>query len=56
MDRTLSRCHPAIVPGCASAAALAILVLIEKVLPLGQWVSYGVGVALIGWGVATLLV
>jgi predicted metal-binding membrane protein len=37
-------------------AALAILVLIEKVLPLGQWVSYGVGVALIGWGVATLLV
>ena len=37
-------------------AALAILVLIEKALPAGQWVGRGVGVALIGWGVATLLV
>ena len=26
-------------------AALAILVLIEKVLPAGQWVGRGVGVA-----------
>lgn len=37
-------------------AALAILVLIEKVLPAGQWVGRGAGVALIGWGVATLVV
>jgi predicted metal-binding membrane protein len=37
-------------------AALAILVLIEKALPLGQWVGRGVGIALIGWGVATLVV
>ena len=37
-------------------AALAILVLIEKALPLGPWVGRGVGVALIGWGVATLVV
>jgi predicted metal-binding membrane protein len=37
-------------------AALAVLVLIEKALPAGQWVGRGVGVALIGWGVATLVV
>ena len=37
-------------------AALAILVLIEKVLPPGQWVGRGVGIALIVWGVATLVV
>ena len=37
-------------------AALAILVLVEKVLPPGQWIGRGVGIALIGWGVATLLV
>ena len=37
-------------------AALAILVLIEKALPPGQWVGRGVGIALIGWGVATLVV
>jgi predicted metal-binding membrane protein len=37
-------------------AALAILVLIEKVLPLGQWVGRGVGVALVAWGLATLVV
>ncbi len=37
-------------------AALAILVLIEKALPPGQWIGRGVGIALIGWGVATLLV
>jgi predicted metal-binding membrane protein len=35
-------------------AALAILVLIEKALPLGQWVGRGVGIALVAWGVATL--
>ena len=37
-------------------AALAILVLIEKVLPPGQWVRRAVGIALIVWGVATLVV
>jgi predicted metal-binding membrane protein len=37
-------------------AALAILVLIEKALPPGQWIGRGVGFVLIGWGVATLLV
>jgi predicted metal-binding membrane protein len=37
-------------------AALALLVLIEKLLPAGQWVGRGVGVGLIGWGIATLLV
>ena len=36
-------------------AALASLVLVEKVLPPGQWVGRGTGVALIGWGVATLV-
>lgn len=37
-------------------AALAILVLIEKVTPLGQWTGRCVGVALIAWGAATLFV
>jgi predicted metal-binding membrane protein len=37
-------------------AALAILVLIEKVLPPGQWVGRAVGIVLIVWGVATLVV
>jgi predicted metal-binding membrane protein len=37
-------------------AALAILVLIEKALPAGQWVGRGVGIALICWGAATLLI
>ncbi len=37
-------------------AALAILVLIEKALPPGQWVGRGVGIVLIGWGIATLVV
>jgi predicted metal-binding membrane protein len=37
-------------------AALATVVLIEKVLPQGQWVGRGAGVALAGWGVATLVV
>jgi predicted metal-binding membrane protein len=36
--------------------ALAILVLIEKTFPLGQWVGRGIGVALIAWGIATLAV
>jgi predicted metal-binding membrane protein len=37
-------------------AALSILVLFEKSLRAGQWVGRGIGVALIGWGVATLVV
>ena len=37
-------------------AALAILVLIEKALPRGQWVGRGAGVVVICWGVATLAV
>lgn len=37
-------------------AALAALVLIEKVLPAGQWIGRGVGIVLIAWGVATLVV
>ena len=37
-------------------AALAMLVLVEKVLPPGQWIGRGAGAALIGWGVATLVV
>jgi predicted metal-binding membrane protein len=37
-------------------AALAFLVLVEKALPPGQWVGRGAGVALIAWGVATLLI
>ena len=35
-------------------AALAGLVLIEKVAPRGEWIARGVGVGLIGWGAATL--
>ena len=37
-------------------AALALLIMIEKVLPLGAWVGRAAGVALIAWGIATLLV
>jgi predicted metal-binding membrane protein len=37
-------------------AALAVLVLIEKALPAGDWVGRAAGVALIAWGVATLLI
>ncbi|MEQ1953036.1 DUF2182 domain-containing protein [Mesorhizobium sp. CN2-181] len=37
-------------------AALAVLVLIEKVFPAGQWVGRAAGIALIIWGGATLLV
>ena len=37
-------------------AALAVLVLIEKALAPGQWVGRGAGVAVICWGVATLVV
>ena len=37
-------------------AALAVLVLVEKVLPAGRWVGRAAGAALISWGIATLLV
>jgi predicted metal-binding membrane protein len=37
-------------------AALAVLVLIEKILRAGRWVAPGAGVALIAWGIATLLI
>ena len=37
-------------------AALAVLVLIERALPAGRWVARAAGVALIGWGVVTLIV
>jgi len=36
-------------------AALTAVVLIEKVLPRGQWIGRSAGVALAGWGVATLV-
>jgi len=31
-------------------AAIAAFILIEKVMPRGEWISYGAGVALICWG------
>ena len=37
-------------------AGLAIIVLVEKVAPGGEWAGRTLGVALIFWGVATLLV
>ncbi|TIM05254.1 MAG: DUF2182 domain-containing protein, partial [Mesorhizobium sp.] len=37
-------------------AALAILVLVEKLFPAGPWVGRAAGIALIAWGGATLLV
>ncbi|UVK37763.1 DUF2182 domain-containing protein [Mesorhizobium sp. AR10] len=37
-------------------AALAVLVLAEKVFPAGQWVGRAAGIALIAWGSATLMV
>ena len=30
---------------------LAAYVLLEKALPVGHWLGYVVGVALVGWGV-----
>jgi predicted metal-binding membrane protein len=36
-------------------AALTTMVLIERVLPRGQWIGRSAGVALAGWGVATLV-
>jgi len=37
-------------------AALAALVLAEKLARRGQWIGSGIGVALLAWGAATLLV
>jgi predicted metal-binding membrane protein len=37
-------------------AALAVLVLAEKLAPRGEWIGRGVGVVLIAWGVATVVV
>jgi predicted metal-binding membrane protein len=37
-------------------AALAILVLVEKLFPAGQWVGRAAGIALIAWGSATVMV
>ncbi|MER8437028.1 DUF2182 domain-containing protein [Mesorhizobium sp. M1312] len=37
-------------------AGLAILVLVEKLFPAGQWVGRAAGIALIAWGSATLSV
>lgn len=37
-------------------ALLAILVLVEKVAPRGEWVGRAIGVALVCWGVATIFV
>ncbi|SJM30600.1 DUF2182 domain-containing protein [Mesorhizobium delmotii] len=37
-------------------AGLAILVLVEKAFPAGQWVGRAAGIVLIAWGSATLLV
>jgi predicted metal-binding membrane protein len=35
-------------------AALALLVMAEKLLPGGRWVARGAGMLLIVWGLATL--
>jgi predicted metal-binding membrane protein len=35
---------------------LAAYVLIEKVLPMGQWLSYAVGTGLVLWGALLLLI
>lgn len=37
-------------------AALAVLVLVEKVFPAGRWIGLTCGAVLVGWGVATFLV
>jgi predicted metal-binding membrane protein len=37
-------------------AAIALLVLVEKLVPAGQWIGRAAGLLLIAWGVATLFV
>lgn len=36
--------------------ALAVLVIVEKLLPAGRWISRGVGCVLIVWGVAAFMI
>ena len=35
-------------------AGLALLVLLEKIVPAGYWLSYATGIALVGWGTVVL--
>jgi predicted metal-binding membrane protein len=35
-------------------AGLAALVLVEKAAPMGRWLAWGAGAALVVWGVAVL--
>lgn len=37
-------------------AALSLLVLVEKILPAGEWVGRSVGCLVIAWGIATMIV
>ena len=37
-------------------AALAIFVLLEKLVPRGEWLAHATGVLLLAWGAATLAV
>jgi len=37
-------------------AALAVLVMMEKLLPAGVWIGRAIGAVLVGWGIATVLV
>lgn len=37
-------------------AGLSVFVLVEKLTPAGHWISRGTGIALIGWGIASLSV
>ena len=35
-------------------AGLALLVLLEKIVPAGHWLGYATGVSLAGWGLVVL--
>ena len=35
-------------------AGIAVFVLLEKCIPIGRWVGYVVGIALIVWGIVVL--
>ena len=37
-------------------AALAVLVLAEKIAPAGQWIGRGAGAVLLAWAVVVLVV
>ncbi len=56
LSRPLPERYSAGVMNLIWIAALTTMVLIEKVLPRGQWISRSAGVALAGWGVASILV